>query len=222
MAVLKKEDRQVLIYDTPGISNITKNSVQTFNKIALSTLKLVDYVIFMFSPDKKITDDILQIAKRTENRIAIINKIDARKRSNLLEFINHLKDYFSEIYMVSSKTLDGIENLKDELFKICDAKGENYTEFDKVTNRNMESLFNDATREVIFNAMNEEVPYNIQVDTTDVEERDVDIVIRQNLHIKKAYRHMFLSKIKDLSILSREKIQSFIEKKVHLFLNCVA
>lgn len=219
LGVIKNENLQIIFYDTPGISNSQLKSVQTINRFALHSLRYIDFGIFMFSVDKKITKDILELSSKIENKIAVINKIDLKSKSILLPIVEQIKETFPEIFFISCKTKEKIDDLKNFLFQTCEKIGKEDLEYQSVTNRSQKELFSDVTREIIFENMDKEVPYQVFVETQAIKPLETSLVIEQNIHISKNHRHIFLGVIKKLSIAARKKIETTFGISCHLYLH---
>ncbi len=103
----------VKLLDTAGIRE-TKDKIESLGiKLAKDKIKEADIIIFVFDVSEGITKEDLEIYEeiKDKNPIIVGNKIDLH-----LDKINE-KYYFKDIIFLSSKTLQGFDQLENEISK---------------------------------------------------------------------------------------------------------
>lgn len=218
LAIYTKNETQVVFIDTPGIGSGAKKEELKLASIARKTLESADFCLFIFDAKKKPQMNLLNFADLiSKPKIAMINKIDLVSKGRLLPIINELKTVFKDIFC--GAILEKVPtDMLDFIVKNATEKEWAYDQKQKST-RDFSELINDRTQEIIFELMNQEVPYQTQVFLTEVKEQNNgSLIIRQTIQIDQAHRHIFLGKIKEISMKSRKKITHILKKKIHLFI----
>lgn len=218
LGILTKKDTQIVFLDTPGLCPSTKKYNSKLRQISLKAPKMCDFCIFLFSTDQKIPQNIIEISKYINiPKIAVINKIDKYSKSKLLDLTDKLREYFDTILYTSALNGDGIQYLIDFLLKNA-KEGDWEYDKDKHTNLSTEFRIKDLLKEQIFNCFYEEVPYNVEVENEKILEKDNEMIIKQNIIVKRGYYHIFLGRIKYLGEQTRKSMESTFKKKIHLYL----
>ncbi|MFN9116249.1 MAG: GTPase Era [Bacteroidota bacterium] len=220
LGIFTKDDLQIVFTDTPGIGTSAKKDESSLSYNAKRNVEGNDLCLFMFDITKKIPIHILEFANSINKpKFAFINKIDLVSKGRLLPFIDGIRDVFTDIFCGSVLKEIGL----DTVLKYIEEKAENGEWlFDSSTKglKQIDELINDRTKEVVFEIMNEEIPYKIDVKIINLEDfKNGSLKIEQNIIIPKAYKHIFLGHIKRISISSRIKISEMLKRPVHLFLN---
>ena len=200
--------------DTPGIGNKNTKDDLKLRKIARRTAADSDLYIFIFDGSKKIPGQILTYCNYIENKICIINKMDIIKKSRALPLASELSAYFSDIFFISGLKSDGINEIIDYILSKTYIHPWLFNAFDYNDLKNGEFL-KELAREVVFNLFEHEIPYQIYVTNDKIEYKNNELYISQNIHIKENQRHIFVSKIKELSYGIRINISNTLKIKVH-------
>jgi GTP-binding protein Era len=219
LAIYTKDDLQIVFIDTPGISPSAKKTESKLASSARKNVNNADLCLFIFDVSKKPSMDLVEFASLINvPKFAFINKIDLVSKGRILPFIDAIKHVFTEIFCGSILNKIGT----DEILKYIELKAENkeWMFADGIKSlKQINNLLNDRTQEVIFEVMNDEIPYNVEVKTTNIEEfKNKSTKIEQDIIIPKSYKHIFLGKIKTLSTKARFKISKMLKKQIHLYL----
>jgi len=226
------KNTQIIFIDTPGVFIPKKVRLleRKIVKTAWSGIGTADIVCLLIDSTEKFGDKVKTILdefkKREIKHVLVLNKVDAIKKPKLLTLTKEITDYFpnfSEIFMISAKTGEGVDDLKKYL--LDQAKDGKWTfKEDEITDAPIKFLASEITREKLFEELNEELPYSIDVETEKWEEFDNgDIKIQQIIYVlKENQKSIVLGKrgqlIKKVGIEARQEIEKFLNKKVHLFL----
>ena len=167
-----------------------------------------------------------EFKKKEVENILVLNKVDLVKKTKLLELTKEITDYypdFKEIFMISAETGEGVDKLKNYILSRA-KQGEWIFKDDELTDVPLKFLASEITREKLFLKLNQELPYSVDVETEKWEEfENGDIKIQQVIYVlKENQKSIILGKrgklIKEIGMESRQELQKFLNKKVHLFL----
>lgn len=222
---LSGEDYQIIFSDTPGIIEPKYALHQQMMKQVKSAIEDTDVAIFMADvntdPDK--FGAIIESLNIHTKVILLINKIDLVKREkDLLEIVRSFQeivkaDYVFPISLNKHTPLDDFLKVIIELLPFSPP----FFPKEDISDRNLRFFVSELIREQIYFLYEEEIPYHTAVLIQKYEE-DTNIV-RINADIivtRETQKIIFLgkkgSKIKELGIQSRKKIEEFIGQQVYL------
>ena len=230
--VFVEKETQIVFIDTPGLF-IPKKARLLERKIVKTAwsgivdAELVCLLIDATEPfSNKVKMILDQFNKKNIKNILVLNKVDSIKKNKLLELTKQITDYypnFSEIFMISAKTGECVDKLKDFLLSQATPR-EWIFHNDEITDVPIKFLASEITREKLFLKLQQELPYSVDVETEKWEEfQNGDIRIQQVIYVlKENQKPIILGKkgqlIKQIGIEVREELQKFLNKKVHLFL----
>ena len=221
---------QIIFVDTPGIFLPKRRLEKAMVNAAWSELILTDKVIFIHDVVKKIdnnTKEIIEkIFKIKSDVILVLNKIDLLPKEVLLKKISEFKTLykFEGIFLISAKNGSGCEKLIEYVAKKMPTHSFFYDE-NTISDLPQSILASEITREKLFKNLNQELPYNLTVETEKwVINSDESINIEQIIYInKQSYRPIILGKqgqnIKRIGILARKELEKLLDCKIHLFLH---
>ena len=215
-------ETQILFLDTPGITyreGSTKN-----NEMAKTAISDEYLNIFVFPANKFLDSRMVNLSKSINNKIALITKIDIIKKPQLLPMTNRLNELgFQDILYFSTKDHQCIGDLRNFLLaKAID--GEWDYPGDIATDVGISALLIDATKEILFNKLYQELPYEIKIKNGEIKINSKgEYVVYQFLEIKKNAHHILLARIKELSMAAAVNMKLYLntEKKVHLYLSVI-
>lgn len=230
--VFVEGNTQIVFVDTPGVFIPKKARLleRKIVKTAWSGIRDAELVCLLIDSTEGFTQKIKTILdefkKKEINNILVLNKVDMVKKPKLLEITKQIMDYypdFKEIFMISAKTGEGVDKLKDYLMGQA-ADGEWIFKDDEITDAPLKFLASEITREKLFLKLKQELPYSIDVETENWEEfQNGDIKIQQIIYVlKENQKSIILGKrgqlIKEIGTEVREELKKFLNRKVHLFL----
>lgn len=230
--VLVEGNTQIIFIDTPGVFIPKKARLleRKIVKTAWSGIRTADITCLLIDSTEGFTAKVKTILdefkKKEINNILILNKVDVIKKPRLLEMIDQITKYypdFKEIFMISAKTGEGVDKLKEYLLNQA-VEGEWIFKDDEITDAPIKFLASEITREKLFLKLDEELPYSIDVDTENWEEfKNGDIKIQQVIYVlRENQKSIILGKkgnlIKEVGMEVREELAKFLNRKVHLFL----
>lgn len=230
--VFVEDNTQIIFIDTPGVFIPKKARLleRKIVKTAWSGIRDAELACLLIDSTEGFTQKIKMILdefqKKEINNILVLNKVDLVKKPKLLDLTKQITDYypdFKEIFMISAKTGEGVDKLKDYLVNQA-VEGEWIFKDDEITDAPIKFLASEITREKLFLKLNQELPYAVDVETENWEEfNNGDIKIQQVIYVlKENQKSIILGKrgklIKEVGSEAREEISKFLNRKVHLFL----
>lgn len=179
--------------------------------------------------DRKSADDtetIIANLKSTGTQvILVLNKIDGMRRDTLLALSQSLFEtgVYSEVYMISALSGDGVDDLKQRLARDMPLGHWLYPE-DQSADVPIRVLAAEITREKVYLRVHEELPYSAAVETTAFDEKaDGSARIEQTIYVEReSQRPIILGKggqtLKWIGQKSREELTELLDRPVHLFI----
>lgn len=173
------------------------------------------------------TEYLLQALEkdRKQNVIAVITKADTASTKQKLELAEalHKRNIFDDIYMISSKSGAGMENLMAYFNKIATKQEIIHDAED--SSFDAEAFSAEITREIIFENLQKELPYSCNVVTTHYEEDEEKIVLSQDIFVTRESHKIILigkkgAKIKEVGALAIDEMERVFGKNVYLSLEC--
>ena len=154
-----------------------------------------------------------------------INKVDAVKKPRLLKLTAELDrvGIFTDTFMISALTGDGVEDLKRFLAGRLPQGPWLFPE-DQICDMPNRLTAAEITREQIYLQLRQELPYAAAVETTDwLEKDDGSVRIEQAIYVQKESQKAIVvgkhgSRIKALGEAARKQLEAIFGRRVHLFL----
>ena len=230
-AVLTEGDCQAVFIDTPGIFADPKRRLEkAMISVAWQEANQTDRIMVLVDASKKAAIEhcevILSKLKGPFSKIdLILNKIDAIPKERLLELADRLMtDYgFASCFMVSALKGDGVDQLRDHVLSLLPEGPWHYPE-DQITDLSNPLLAAEVTREKLFLNLNQELPYELTVETESwTVQKNGDLRIEQAVFVSKSgHKGIVLGnkgqKIKKVGADARKDLAELFGRKVHLFI----
>ena len=231
MRELTNHDRvQLLLVDTPGIFKPKRRLDRAMVAAAWTGTEDADLAMLLVDARSGVTDQVREIAMSLAQRGGrmwlVLNKTDLVSPPTLLPLIKQLTDFapFTETYMVSAQTGDGVDGLLDALAAALPEGPFLYPE-DDLTDLPDRLLAAEIVREQIFLQTHEEVPYGCTVETETFTERpDGSVRVDATIYVARPGHKAILigaggSRIREIGAKARSHLGMLLERQVHLFLN---
>lgn len=225
--ILVEDNTQLILVDTPGIFKPSRRLDRAMVASAWTEAEDSDLRMLLVDAVKGIDRNTQSIIANLENNkqrcILVINKIDLVAKDKLLPLIASLnKPIFSETFLISAETGENVDELKNHLISKA-PKGIWMFPDDQLTDLPNRLFAAEITREKLFMALQQELPYSIAVQTTLFKEQKNGIRIEQTIFVEReGQKSIVLGKngqmIKKVGERARYELSKLFEMPVHLFL----
>ncbi|MDG2339744.1 MAG: GTPase Era [Paracoccaceae bacterium] len=224
-------ESQLVFVDTPGLFKPRRRLDRAMVAAAWGGAADADVVVLMIEAHRGITEGVKNIldglADVTSGRpVALaINKIDKVKAEGLLRLSKDLNERFAfaETFMISAEKGHGVAALRTWLASGMPEGPWLYPE-DQIADLPMRMIAAEMTREKLTLRLHQELPYQLTVETESWQERkDGSARVEQMIYVSRdGHKGILLGHkgetIKAVSKASREELEEFLGRKVHLFL----
>ncbi len=221
---------QLVFIDTPGIFDPRRRLERAMVDAAWRGARDADMIVLVVDAARGIDPDTRRIVDglKAQDRRAILalNKIDLIRREKLLFLAQELDGTgrFTETFMISATTGDGVDDLRDHLAAAVPEGPWMFPE-DQISDMPLRLLAAEITREQLFHRLHQELPYALTVETERwTERKDGSVRIDQTIHVQRAsQKGIVLGKggrtVKAVGEAARKELAELIGQPVHLFLN---
>lgn len=225
-----QDKAQIIFIDTPGIFAPQKRLEKAMVAAAWQgrdeadiAMLIVDASRKKIDPDTRAIVERLAVIKGDVPCVLVLNKFDQAKKDVLLQMASELNEKldFAATFMISALHKDGTDDVMKWLVKNAPAGVWHYPE-DQINDMPERLLAAEITREKLFRALYQELPYALTVETEVWEEFDNgDIKISQIIYVARdTHKAIVLGKggaqIREIGEASRLELQELFECKVHL------
>ena len=230
MGIAIADQTQMLLVDTPGIFTPNRRLDRAMVKAAWEGADDADRVVLVIDAAAKVGPRVEQVIEgveaRPEPKILVLNKVDIADKGQLLTIAQRLAERLKpeQIFMISSTTGDGVEDLKAHLSAAMPASPWHFPD-DQLTDATDRMVAAELTREQLYLQLHAEVPYSAAVETEKWEDRnDGSTVIHQQILIERDSQKAIVvgkggARLKAIGQAAREAIGEHLGRKVHLFLH---
>ena len=229
MGVLTEDNIQLVFTDTPGFHKPKTKLGEKMIKAVDDSIGGVDSCLFVTEAKGEIREAELDLLKKLKaERIPVvlaINKIDMLSdkqelMGRILELTNLLE--FEAVIPVSARENDGMDELKEELFKLA-APSEFFFPEDTLTDQPERVLAAEMIREKLLHKLSDEIPHGIAVSIERMKEREDKPIIDIEAVIyceRESHKGIVIGKkgamLKEISTNARHELEQFFECKINL------
>jgi GTP-binding protein Era len=230
LGILTEGATQIVLVDTPGIFAPRRRLDRAMVAAAWGGAADADAIVLIVDAARKSLDDetrniIAGLKQQKRQVILALNKIDIVKREKLLALTAELnaEGLFSDIFMISAETGDGVDDLLQTLAQRMPEGPHHYPD-DQVTDVPMRALASEITREQLFRQLQQELPYALTVETDSWEEfDDGSAKIQQTIFVARDSQKAIVvgkggDRVRQVREAAQRELQELMERKVHLFL----
>jgi GTP-binding protein Era len=226
-AVKNYGDTQIVFIDTPGYYQ--KKNDANFIKDVLSSIERSDLLLIILDITSRF-EYLEQIEKIVKNykkkKFLIINKIDLVNNEYVLEklsTISFIKN-FDEVFYLSALKNKNIKKLLNHVSKSLPTQEWIYKK-NNSTNISKESFLAEITREGILKYLNQEIPYQVSIETEKLV-KSQNYTIHQKIIVSTiSHKKIILGKngsaIKSIGVYARIEMEKVLKAKCNLFLKVV-
>mgnify|MGYP006086587537 FL=1 len=224
-------ETQIVFVDTPGLFAPRRRLDRAMVAAAWSGAADADVVVLLVEANRGITNGVERILEGLntigENRrVALaVNKIDRVEAPKLLGLTKDLNERFpfTETFLISAEKGHGVDTMRKWLAAEVPEGPWLYPE-DQIADLPMRMIAAEMTREKLTLRLHQELPYQLTVETDNWEERkDGSARIDQVIYVvRDGHKGILLGHkgetIKAVSKASREELEEFLGRRIHLFL----
>ena len=226
--IFVRDNCEIVLIDTPGIFKPKRRLDRAMVASAWTEAEDSDLRLLLVDAVKGIDKNTQSIISNLQNNkqrcILVINKIDAVSKDKLLPLIASLNkaNIFSDTFLISADTGENVDELKNYLIAKA-PKGMWMFPDDQLTDLPNRLFAAEITREKLFMALQQELPYSVAVQTTSFKEQKSGIRIEQTIYVEReGQKSIVLGKngqmIKKIGERARYELSKLFEMPVHLFL----
>ncbi|AUD64997.1 GTPase Era [Tenericutes bacterium MZ-XQ] len=227
--VLSENDYQMIFVDTPGMHKGKDLLNKTIDKVAVSSLRDVDMVLFVVDRKKTAAEGfIMNYFKGLKKPVFIvINKIDELKSKSAIDevIMSYMGDYdFEGFFPVSAKDLTYVDKIKEKLIEYL-PEGPKYFPPEMKSDQSETVMMSELIREKILYFTEQEIPHAVAVviesiyQNTELNQVDVSaLIIVERPTQKQILIGRGGEKIKHIGTEARKEINKVLDTKIHLTL----
>ena len=229
LGVTSEGTAQLVFVDTPGIFRPRRRLDRAMVAAAWGGAADADVIALLIDAKTGIDENTQRIIDglKTAGRkaICVFNKVDTVKRERLLTLTDRLRteDIFTDFFMISALTGDGVADLRKALAERLPEGPWHFPE-DQLSDMNDRLFSAEITREKLFLNLHQELPYSLTVETEKWEPFENGAVkIEQTIYVERdSQKGIVLGKggerIRRIRTLAQEELEAILERPVHLFL----
>lgn len=227
--IITSNDLQIVLLDTPGIVAANKKNVsKAIIRCIWSSIQGVDMIVLIIDGTIKIEQDMVEIIHRltkyNKSITILLNKIDIKSQYTVenVSFLCRIAPQ-ARIFNISSLKGYNIDSFLAHL-KQSATNTDWWYNAEDMTILPLRFLASELTREQLLLKLEQELPYNLIVQSENWnEQNDGSVKINQVIIVSRAnHKNIIIGKngrrIKQIGIDARINIEQLLEKKVHLFL----
>jgi len=222
---------QIIFVDTPGVFGAPGRRLErAMIATAWAEVGSADLSILMVDASRAVGKETYAIVERlnciSKPVLLALNKIDLVNRESLLALAGVLDatDAFSDVFMISARTGDGVDDLRVFLSRKLPVGPWLYPE-DQVADVPLWLMAAEMTREKAFLRLHQELPYALTVETDEWHDlADGSARITQTLYVERnTQKAIVLGKdganIKTIRIAAQRELAVSLGRSVHLFIH---
>lgn len=229
MGVLTEGDVQLVFTDTPGFHKPKTKLGEKMIKAVDDSIGGVDSCLFVTESKGEIREAELDLLKKLKSEripvVLAINKIDmlSDKQDLMTRIVELTKLFdFEAVVPVCARDGDGMDELKEELFKLA-AESEFFFPEDTLTDQPERVLAAEMIREKLLHKLSDEIPHGIAVSIERMREREDKPIIDIEVTIyceRESHKGIVIGKkgamLKEVSTNARHELEQFFDCKVNL------
>ncbi|MBN2047138.1 MAG: GTPase Era [Anaerolineaceae bacterium] len=229
LAIITKDQYQIIFMDTPGIHKSTDRLDQFMNDSATETLLDADVIVWIVdvTSDPDEGDEIcaahIRDLKKQTPVILLLNKVDAISSDELKQRKTAYLALSPDAVVCEISALKGSGN--DEFIQmILDRlpEGPCYYDPEQITDLYERDIASDLIRQTCLNLLRDEVPHGIGVRIDEYSDRDEDLsYVQATLFVEReSHKGIVIGKkgsmLKKIGSTAREEIERMTERDIYL------
>ena len=228
LGILNNANYQLIFSDTPGIIEPKyelQSSMMDFVKNSFDDADIIIYMVEVGDRLKNNTDIYNKLLKLKIPLIILLNKIDLTNQTNLENEADYWSTKFpnAEIFSISALNNFNIESLLQRLIDLT-PKSPKYFPDDQMTDKSERFFVNEKIREKILMYYSKEIPYSVEVLTSEFKNEEKIIKIRSQILVERESQKAIIighkgNALRKIGTKSRKDLELFFDKKIFLDLH---
>ena len=228
LGILNNANYQLIFSDTPGIIEPKyelQSSMMDFVKNSFDDADIIIYMVEVGDRLKNNADIHNRLLKLKIPLIILLNKIDLTNQKNLENEADYWSTKFpnAEIFSISALNNFNIESLLQRLIDLT-PKSPKYFPDDQMTDKSERFFVNEKIREKILMYYSKEIPYSVEVLTSEFKNEEKIIKIRSQILVERESQKAIIighkgNALRKIGTKSRKDLELFFDKKIFLDLH---
>ncbi len=228
LGILNNVNYQLIFSDTPGIIEPKyelQSSMMDFVKNSFDDADIIIYMVEVGDRLKNNADIHNRLLKLKIPLIILLNKIDLTNQTNLENEADYWSTKFpnAEIFSISALNNFNIESLMQRLIDLT-PKSPKYFPDDQMTDKSERFFVNEKIREKILMYYSKEIPYSVEVLTSEFKNEEKIIKIRSQILVERESQKAIIighkgNALRKIGTKSRKDLELFFDKKIFLDLH---
>ncbi|MBT8296589.1 MAG: GTPase Era [Gramella sp.] len=225
LGIVNGEDFQVILSDTPGIIKPAyelQASMMDFVKSAFEDADVLIYIVEIGEQGLKDEAFFNKIAHSEVPVLLLLNKIDKSNQEQLEEQVKYWAEKVptAEIHPISALEGFNVSEVFNRIIELLPESPAFYPK-DTLTDKPERFFVNEIIREKILIHYKKEIPYSVEIETSEFFEEDEIIRMRSVIMVERETQKGIIighkgSALKRVGVEARKDLEKFFGKQVHL------
>lgn len=226
LGILSSEDYQIIFLDTPGIIKPRYRLHESMMHNVEDAIADADLLVFMADATRSTPDEFSLDFIKQRPAILAVNKMDLIRQVDALPLVESyiaLRE-FDEVVPISATKGSNLDVLLELIIERL-PPGPPFYPKEMISEQPERFFVAEIIREKVFEQYREEIPYSVQVNIVQFEEREgeKDFVSAEIVVARDAQKGILIGKrggaLKRLGTEARRDIEAFLERSVYLDLH---
>lgn len=226
LGILSSDTYQIIFLDTPGIIKPRYRLHESMMHSVQDAIRDADLLVFMADAATSTPDEFSLDFIKDHPAILAINKMDRIRKENALPLVESYMEIrdFDAVVPISATEETNLDVLLEEIVDRL-PPGPPFYPKEMISEHPERFFVAEIVREKIFQQYRQEIPYSVQVNVVQFEERDGerDFVSAEIVVARDAQKGILIGKggsaLKKLGIAARKDIEAFLERSIYLDLH---
>ncbi|TRO67094.1 GTPase Era [Christiangramia sabulilitoris] len=225
LGIVNGEDFQVILSDTPGIIKPAyelQASMMDFVKSAFEDADVLIYIVEIGEQGLKDEAFFNKIAHSEVPVLLLLNKIDKSNQEQLEEQVKYWSEKVptAEIHPISALEGFNVSEVFNRIIELLPESPAFYPK-DTLTDKPERFFVNEIIREKILIHYKKEIPYSVEIETSEFFEEDDIIRMRSVIMVERETQKGIIighkgAALKRVGVEARKDLEKFFGKQVHL------
>ncbi|GAA4307726.1 GTPase Era [Pontixanthobacter gangjinensis] len=225
LGIVNGEDFQVILSDTPGIIKPAyelQASMMDFVKSAFEDADVLIYIVEIGEQGLKDEAFFNKIAHSEVPVLLLLNKIDKSNQEQLEEQVAYWTEKVptAEIHPISALEGFNVSEVFNRIIELLPESPAFYPK-DTLTDKPERFFVNEIIREKILMHYKKEIPYSVEIETSEFFEEEEIIRMRSVIMVERETQKGIIighkgSALKRVGVEARKDLEKFFGKQVHL------